>query len=137
MASYDACLQDAHQCVSLDHNWPKGYFRLGVAFQHLEQPEEALMAFELGLSFLSTTTAEVQGGGERGGDCKLAKEFKERIAGLQKTPLSSHVAVTATETETAASIAITLECDGEGGEGGAANVYIKAISPGETCTAMI
>ena len=41
--------QDAKQCISLKPDWSKGYQRLGMALQKMEQQEKAIQAFQLGV----------------------------------------------------------------------------------------
>jgi hypothetical protein len=127
MGMHEESLQDANQCVSLDKNWPKGYYRLGVALVNLNQHTEALMAFELGLAFLSSTSES---------DEKLALEFNKRILALQEIQINAQSVAKQEEvrraTVTAATLAVSLNRNHESEdiEGGVANVYVSTLSEG-------
>lgn len=130
----DECLFDANQCVSLDKNWPKGYFRLGTAFLQINQQANALMAFELGASFLQSATSS--GTSREKDNDKLAKEFSEAIKVLEKdasdAKSSGRVAELARVTVTAEAIALCLDRDREGeeGDGPMTSIYIRTLSEG-------
>ena len=121
---------DANQCVSLDKNWPKGYYRLGMAFSNLQQPSEAMMAFELGLAFLSD-------GDE---DKMLEQEFNKKIKALQRNEADAQNVVKQDEvrraTVTTETMAATLDRrkEGDNCEGGVANIYVRTLSEGNTRT---
>uniref|UniRef100_A0A7S0RRP4 STI1 domain-containing protein n=1 Tax=Chlamydomonas leiostraca TaxID=1034604 RepID=A0A7S0RRP4_9CHLO len=48
--NYESALEDARKCVSIKPDWGKGYSRLGVAFFHLHRLDEAIKAYEDGLT---------------------------------------------------------------------------------------
>lgn len=54
---YDGALSDAEECVSLSPTWAKGYVRVGAALHRLYRLDEAVRAYELGLTYEPSLTA--------------------------------------------------------------------------------
>lgn len=46
---YEEALKDAEKCVELKSDWPKGYLRLGTAYQQLFRYQEASVAYAQGI----------------------------------------------------------------------------------------
>jgi len=126
LGNLEASLLDANHCVSLDKNWPKGYYRLGMAFDNMQQHSEAMMAFELGLAFLS----------DGDGDKKLEQEFNKKIKALQQNQDDAQNVVKLEEvrraTVTADTLAVTLDRQkvSDDCEGGVGNIYVRSLSEG-------
>lgn len=47
MKIFDKSLRDAVKSTTLDSKWSKGHYRAGLAYMELDQPQEALKAFEV------------------------------------------------------------------------------------------
>jgi tetratricopeptide (TPR) repeat protein len=62
--SFKGALADANKCVEISPTWGKGYLRLGNALGGLNQIDEALQAYQKGLSLQNdaATTASLQKG---------------------------------------------------------------------------
>lgn len=71
---YDTALEDAQKVVELKPDWPKGYSRLGAAHQGLQEFDEAIKAFEKGLTY-DSQNAPLQSG------LKEAKQAQSRPRG--------------------------------------------------------
>eukprot|EP01013_Petalomonas_cantuscygni_P018273 TRINITY_DN35668_c0_g1_i1.p1 TRINITY_DN35668_c0_g1~~TRINITY_DN35668_c0_g1_i1.p1 ORF type:complete len:290 (-),score=40.67 TRINITY_DN35668_c0_g1_i1:310-1095(-) len=52
---FDKSLTDANECVKLQPQWPKGYFRKGLAHLKLQQYEQAIEALSKALSLTGAT----------------------------------------------------------------------------------
>eukprot|EP00871_Galdieria_phlegrea_P001519 jgi/Galph1/2368/GphlegSOOS_G1041.1 len=61
MGKFSEALQDANRCIELKADWPKGYSRKATALYGLGQLEQAIAAYDQGLSFDPNNQALLEG----------------------------------------------------------------------------